>query len=74
MESKVVGRFFLQGKTIERIIILKPPREAKTNKLWVLNKAVYGLKDAVRVWYETVVKVISEMGSQRSRLDPTSFV
>ena len=45
-----------------------------SNKLWMLNKAVYGLKDAARVWYEKVVKVISERGGQRSRLDPTLFV
>ena len=28
----------------------------------MLRKAVYGLKDAARVWYETVVRVVAEMG------------
>ena len=74
VRSLDVKTAFLQGKTIERTIIVKPPWEVKTNKLWMLNKAVYGLKDAAIFWYETVVKVISEMGGQRSRLDPTLFV
>ena len=40
----------------------------------MLRKAVYGLKDATRVWYETVGRVITEMGGRRSKLDPTLFV
>ena len=71
MESKVVGRenSFSPRRDNRRTIMVKPPpQEAKT------NKAVYGLKDAARVWYETVVKVISERGGQRSRLDHTLFV
>ena len=42
---------FLQGKKIDRTIIIKPPKEAQTNKLWKLNKCVYGLTDAPRCWY-----------------------
>ena len=41
---------YLQGKNIERTIVVKPPREAKTGKLLKLRKAVYGLKDTARVW------------------------
>ena len=40
----------------------------------MLRKAVYGLKDAPRVWYETVVRVVTEMGGRRSRMDATFFV
>ena len=55
---------YLQGKNIERTIVIKPPREAKTEKLWKLRKAVYGLKDAAEVWYEMVVGVLTEMGGR----------
>ena len=65
---------YLQGENIERTIVVKPPRELKTEKLWMLRKAVYGLKDAPRVWYETVVRVVTEMGGRRSRMDATFFV
>ena len=36
---------FLQGKQIERTVYLQPPKEAKTNKIWRLQKCVYGLAD-----------------------------
>ena len=35
---------YLQGKNIERTTVVKPPREAKTEKLWMIRKAVYGLR------------------------------
>ena len=34
---------------------------------------VYGLKDAAMPWYRSVVDVIQELGSMRSKLDPTVF-
>ena len=41
---------FLQGKPMKREVYLRPPKEALTNKLWQLNKCVYGLSDASRHW------------------------
>ena len=53
---------FLQGKKIDRTVIIKPPEEAQTNKLWKLNKCVYGLADTPRCWYlrlkEELLKLI----------------
>ena len=42
---------FLQGDVISRDVFIRPPKEACTNKLWRLNKTVYGLNDASRSWY-----------------------
>ena len=43
---------FLQGSQVERVIFLKPPKEAEApNRLWKLKKALYGLKDAGRQWF-----------------------
>ena len=39
---------YLQGKNIEREVFVKPPKEARTEKIWKLNRTVYGLKDAAR--------------------------
>ena len=47
---------FLQGKSIERDVFIKPPKEANTNKLWTLKTTVYGLRDAPREWYLSVKK------------------
>ena len=39
---------FLQSKPIERNIIIQPPKEYKKKGfVWKLNKAIYGLIDAV---------------------------
>ena len=38
---------FLQGNPIERELFLRPPKGAnQSEKLWRLNKAVYGFSDA----------------------------
>src|SRR5678815_2412656 len=62
---------YLQGKPIERNVYLKPPREAKTNYLWKLKKTVYGLKDAARIWYESIMDIVKSLGGTKSKLEPT---
>ena len=45
---------FLQGKKLDREVIIKPPpdiRKRNGGKLWRNNRALYGLKDAVRNLY-----------------------
>lgn len=64
---------YLQGKPITRTVYLRPPKEAKTEKIWKLRKTVYGLKDAARVWYESVVATIKDLGGIINLLDPTVF-
>lgn len=64
---------YLQGKEMERDVVIKPPEEANTVKLWKLKKAVYGLKDAARKWYESLVEVLIKLGGKRSKIDNTIF-
>jgi len=64
---------YLQGENIERKVYLKPPREARCKKIWKLRKAVYGLRDAARTWYESLVKLLKNMGGKRSIFEPTLF-
>ena len=46
---------FLQSHAIDREIYLEPPPEFNSSgKLWKLNKAVYGLTDAARQWFDRV--------------------
>ena len=66
---------FLQGKPIDRDIFLRPPAEANSNgKLWKLNKVVYGLPDASRVWYLRVVEELGRLGVTSSSFDKAFFV
>ena len=64
---------YLQGKEIEREVFLRPPKEARTDKIWKLRKTVYGLKDAAKAWYDTVKQVILELGGRKSKLENTLF-
>ena len=41
IKSIAVKTAYLQGKIIERTIVVKPPREAKTEKLWMLRKGLW---------------------------------
>ena len=54
---------FLQGKPIERVVYLKPLKEAHTNKIWKLNTTVYGLDDAPRAWYFFVKEELLKTGT-----------
>lgn len=61
---------FLQGKEIEREVYLRPPAEARVDGyIWKLNKVVYGLDDAARNWFFTVVDDLKKLGCQQSMLD-----
>src|SRR6201990_3326137 len=64
---------YLQGKEMEREVVIKPPKEANTLKLWRLKKTVCGLKDAARKWYESLVELLIKTGGKRSKIDNTIF-
>ena len=73
VKSVDIKSAFLQGKEIEREVIVKPPKEAGSGKLWKLKKALYGLNDAAREWYLKVTESVKEMGGMRSTLDNAIF-
>ena len=64
---------FLQGKLIQRDVFLKPPREAKTDKVWKLEKTIYGLGDASRKWYLELKETLEMLGMVMSRYDEAVF-
>ena len=65
---------FLQGKSLDRDIFLKPPREANSSgKLWKLNRCVYGLDDASRCWYFRVKEELVAYGCKCSKYDSALF-
>ena len=73
VKSVDIKSAFLQGRQIEREVIVKPPKEAGRGKLWKLKKALYGLNDAAREWYLKVHEAMAEMGGARSTLDNAIF-
>ena len=69
-----ISSAFLQGSEMDRLVYVKPPRESnQPGMLWLLNKCLYGLKDASRKWYLRVVEKLKELGFQTSKYDSGLF-
>ena len=65
---------FLQGKTLEREVYLKPPKEfLSENIVWKLKKAVYGLNEASRAWYDRVKSEFEKIGLTNCKFDEAFF-
>ena len=64
---------FLQGEQLNRSVILRPPSIAKTDKLWELNKPVYGLSDASMRFYKRLKCELEKLGMKVSSVDPALF-
>ena len=66
---------FLQGKEMERIVYLKPPKEANVKEgiIWKLKRCLYGLNDAASQFYQSVVDCLKNVGCKQSQLDPALF-
>ena len=74
LNSLDIKTAFLQGKEIEREVIVQPPKEANTENLWKLSKTVYGLADASRSWYLKLKKELLNLGGQAVQLDQGIFI
>ena len=70
MDIKAV---FLQGKTIETNVYLKPPKETQTEKIWKLYTTVYGLCDAPRTCYLSVKQELIKVEGTESKYEGTIF-
>ena len=65
---------FLNGELVEEVYIMPPPGLAVKGRVWRLNKAVYGLKQAANVWYKKWVTVMLGVGLKPSQSDPCLFI
>ena len=69
-----ISSAFLQGSEMDRDVYVKPPKEAnQADKLWLLNKCLYGLKDASRKWYLRVVDKLKELDFDTCKFDSGMF-
>ena len=65
---------FLQGKTIDRNVFIKPPPEAGCKGyIWKLRTCVYDLVDASRIWYLRIKEDLLNLGMSISKYDPALF-
>ena len=64
---------FLHADLPKPVFAYPPPGMNLPNKLLRLHKAIYGLKDACRLWYETLAEFLVRMGFTKCPFDPCLF-
>ena len=67
---------FLNGKIEEEVYVAQPPgfEDPKhPDMVYKLNKALCGLKQAPRAWYDTLKELFMKKGFKPGSLDPTLF-
>lgn len=68
---------FLQGMPLDRptAVFVQPPPQAQvpTGIVWQLHKCAYGLTDAPRRWYDSVLRLMTRMKLTRSSMDHGLF-
>lgn len=66
---------FLNGSLSETIYMKQPPGFECDNKELVcrLNKSIYGLKQAAKVWNDKVHRILIGMGFEQSKNDPCLY-
>ncbi|GJS57892.1 putative ribonuclease H-like domain-containing protein [Tanacetum coccineum] len=68
---------FLYGKIEEEVYVCQPPGFEDLefpNKVYKVEKALYGLHQAPRAWYETLSTYLLENRFQRGTIDKTLFI
>ncbi|GKE62491.1 putative ribonuclease H-like domain-containing protein, partial [Tanacetum coccineum] len=68
---------FLYGKIEEEVYVCQPPGFEDPefpDRVYKVEKALYGLHQAPRTWYETLSTYLLDNGFQRGTLDKTLFI
>ncbi|GJX79530.1 putative ribonuclease H-like domain-containing protein [Tanacetum coccineum] len=68
---------FLYGKIEEEVYVCQPPgfEDLKfPDRVYKVEKALYGLHEAPRAWYETLYTYLLDNGFQRGQIDKTLFI
>ncbi|GJV71647.1 putative ribonuclease H-like domain-containing protein [Tanacetum coccineum] len=68
---------FLYGKIEEEVYVCQPPGFEDSyflDKVYKVEKALYGLHQAPKAWYETLSTYLLDNGFQRGKIDKTLFI
>nr|GEX52514.1 copia protein [Tanacetum cinerariifolium] len=68
---------FLYGTIEEEVYVCQPPGFEDfdyPDKVYKVVKALYGLHQAPRAWYDTLANYLLENGFQRGNINPTLFI
>ena len=64
---------FLQGKIDKEIYMTGPPGHSLEGEIVKLNKSIYGIKQAPRIFYQTLVKFLHSLGFNELVTDSCVF-
>ncbi|GJW80559.1 putative ribonuclease H-like domain-containing protein [Tanacetum coccineum] len=68
---------FLYGKIEEEVYVCQPPGFEDPDfpdRVYKVEKELYGLHQAPRAWYETMLTYLLDNGFQRGKIDKTLFI
>nr|GEW22338.1 putative ribonuclease H-like domain-containing protein [Tanacetum cinerariifolium] len=68
---------FLYGTIKEEVYVYQPPRFEDPDypdNIYKVVKALYGLHQALKAWFETLANYLLENGFQRGKIDQTLFI
>ncbi|GJS49407.1 putative ribonuclease H-like domain-containing protein [Tanacetum coccineum] len=68
---------FLYGKIEEEVYVCQPPRFEDPDfpdRVYKVEKALYGLHQAPRAWYGTLLTYLLDNGFQRGKIDKALFI
>ncbi|GJR53899.1 putative ribonuclease H-like domain-containing protein [Tanacetum coccineum] len=77
MREMDVKSAFLYGTIDEEVYVCQPPGFEDPqfpDKVYKVEKALYGLHQAPRAWYETLSTYLIENGFRRGTIDKTLFI
>nr|GEW78110.1 uncharacterized mitochondrial protein AtMg00810-like [Tanacetum cinerariifolium] len=77
LQFKMQKSAFLYGTIEEEVYVCQPPGfedPDHPDKFYKVVKALYGLHQASRAWYETLVNYLLQNGFQRGKIDQTLFI
>nr|GFA53519.1 putative ribonuclease H-like domain-containing protein [Tanacetum cinerariifolium] len=72
-----VNSVFLYGTIDEKVYVMQPPGfqdPEDPDRVYKVEKAMYGLHQAPRAWYGTLSKYLLSNGFQRGTIDQTLFI
>ncbi|GKC43036.1 putative ribonuclease H-like domain-containing protein, partial [Tanacetum coccineum] len=72
-----VKSIFLYGKIEKEVYVCQPPGFEDPDfpdRVYKVEKALYGLHQAPRAWYETLSTYLLDNGFQRGKIDKTLFI
>ncbi|GKC46876.1 putative ribonuclease H-like domain-containing protein, partial [Tanacetum coccineum] len=73
-KARLVAQGYTQEEDRKKVYVCQPPCLQFPNKVYKVEKALYGLHQAPRAWYETLSTYLIENGFRRGTIDKTLFI